>query len=191
MADVFDAVLAEHAEVLEATRATLADAREATDLVIDALQQGGMILFCGNGGSATDADHLAGELVGRFLRDRKALPAIALAGSAATLTAVSNDYGYEQGYARQVRAYARPSCVLVAISTSGNSASILRAAEAAREQGAKVIGMTGRTGGKLAELCDVCIRVPSDVTARIQEMHITLGHALCQAVEDVLCPIEG
>ncbi|RYG36617.1 SIS domain-containing protein [bacterium] len=180
--------LDEHRQ-LAAGLAVLAPAVErAAQLWIEALGQGAPILLCGNGGSATDAEHLAGELVGRFLKDRHALPAISLGQGIASLTAVANDYGYEEVFARQVDAFARPGGVLVAISTSGNSPSIVRAAERAQGRGLSVIGMTAEGGGRLGEIADVLIAVPTKITARAQEMHILIGHALCEAAESALWP---
>ncbi|MBM3214415.1 SIS domain-containing protein, partial [Candidatus Poribacteria bacterium] len=134
----------------------------AARMLIESYASGGKTVFLGNGGSAADAQHLAGELVGRFLRERRALPAIALTANSSTVTAIANDYGYDDVFARQVEAWVEARDVLVAISTSGNSPNVLRAVEAARARGARAIGMTGRTGGKLAELCDIVLTVPSD-----------------------------
>ena len=149
-------------------------------------RQGGKVLFCGNGGSAADAQHIAAELSGRFYTDRPPLFAEALHVNSSYVTAVANDYGYEQVFARMVEAAGRPGDMLVAISTSGNSPSILRAAEKARAQGMPVIGFTGATGGQLAGSCDVLLNVPSGDTPRIQEAHILIGHILCEIVEKEL-----
>ena len=143
----------------------------------------GKVLFCGNGGSASDAQHLAAELSGRFYRERKPLFAEALHVNSSFLTAVSNDYGFEMAYARMVEAAGRRGDVLLAISTSGNSENILRAAQQAKEQGMLVIGLTGKTGGKLAEMVDILLNVPSSDTPRIQEAHILIGHILCEWTE--------
>ncbi|HRW76189.1 MAG: D-sedoheptulose 7-phosphate isomerase [Saprospiraceae bacterium] len=158
----------------------LADAAEAW---IDALKGGGKVLFCGNGGSAADAQHLAAELSGRFYVDRDPLPAEALHVNTSYLTAVANDYSYDEVYARMVKGMGRKGDVLVAISTSGNSSNILRAIEEARIRGMVVIGMTGDTGGKMAAVCDHLLNVPSSDTPRIQEVHILLGHILCELTE--------
>ncbi len=150
------------------------------------LRGGGKLLVCGNGGSAADAQHFTAELLGRFERERDGLPAIALHADTSTLTAVSNDYGYEQVFARQVRALGRPGDALLAISTSGNSQGILRAVEAAHETGLAVVALTGRDGGALARClrpADVEIRVPATVTARIQEVHILVLHCLCELID--------
>lgn len=154
----------------------------AIDL-LSALRRGKKILVCGNGGSAADAQHLASELTGRFVRHRRALPAIALTTDTSALTAISNDYGYEMIFARQVEALAAPGDILVAISTSGESASILRAGEAARRAQCAVIGLSGRTGGQLANLCDRCIIVPANDTALIQEVHESIIHAWGMVIE--------
>lgn len=158
----------------------LADAAEAW---IDTLKGGGKVLFCGNGGSAADAQHLAAELSGRFYVDRDPLPAEALHVNTSYLTAVANDYSYDEVYARMVKGMGRKGDVLVAISTSGNSSNILRAIEEARIRGMVVIGMTGDTGGKMAAVCDHLLNVPSSDTPRIQEVHILLGHILCELTE--------
>lgn len=153
------------------------------NLWISALLGGRKVLFAGNGGSAADAQHLAAELIGHFQVERQPLAAFALTTDTSALTAIGNDYGYEHVFERQVLALANPGDVLVAISTSGNSPNVLLAAEAARHRGATVIGLTGQTGGKLKPLCDVCLCVPSTSTPHIQEAHITLGHVLCELVD--------
>ena len=159
------------------------DIRQAADLCQDVLDGGNKIFFCGNGGSAADCQHLAAELVVRFTRERQALPAMALTTDTSILTACGNDYGYERVFARQVEALGRMGDVLFAFSTSGNSANVLAAIRAAHEQGMFTIGLTGGTGGEMKELCEICITVPSGVTARIQECHILLGHWLCDELE--------
>lgn len=151
--------------------------------VVAALSAGKPLLVCGNGGSAADAIHIAGELVGRFLKNRKAYNVIALPANAAVLTAWGNDFGYDTVFSRQVEAHGGPGAVLLAISTSGNSPSILLAAEEARKLGMTVIGMTGDTGGKLAPLCDILLNVPSSETPIIQQGHICLYHFLCGEIE--------
>ncbi|QNN79140.1 D-sedoheptulose 7-phosphate isomerase [Pseudoxanthomonas mexicana] len=160
----------------------------AVELCLASLRSDGKILFAGNGGSAADAQHWAGELVSRFYYDRPGLPAIALTTDTSILTAIGNDYGYDYTFARQVEALGRRGDVLVVISTSGNSPNILRAAQAARDRGIYVIGFTGQGGGKLAPLCDVCFRIPSDETPRIQEGHEFIGHLLCALIEAEMYP---
>jgi len=158
----------------------------AADLLIAALRAGGTIYVCGDGGSAAESQHVAGELVGRFLRERPALPCVALTTDTSILTAVANDYEFARTFERQVEALVRPGDVLWTLSTSGSSANVLRAADLARRRGAKVLGMTGRAGGRLAELCDVCLRVPADSTPAIQEGHLAIIHILCHLVEETL-----
>jgi D-sedoheptulose 7-phosphate isomerase len=155
----------------------------AVDAMVDAFARGGRVLFCGNGGSAAEAQHLAAELGGRFLLERDPLDAEALHGNTSFLTAVANDYGYEEVYARLVRAKGRRGDVLVGISTSGNSANIVQALRAARDIGMLTIGMTGAAGGALAALSDVLICIPSRSVPRIQEGHLLLGHVICELVE--------
>lgn len=149
-----------------------------------ALAAGHKIMFCGNGGSAADAQHWAAEIVGRFQKERKGLPAIALTVDTSILTAIANDYGYERVFSRQVEALGNAGDVLVAVSTSGNSANVLAAIEEAKNKGVKTIGMTAAGGGKMAEVCDVCLVIPDKVTARAQEVHSLIGHILCEIVEE-------
>ena len=141
------------------------------------------VLVCGNGGSAADAQHIAGELVGRYERERVALPVIALAGDAATLTALGNDYGYDRVFSRQVEAHGQPGGVLIGLTTSGRSPNVLRAFEAARTLGVTTIAMTGEGGGQISALSDILLAVPSKITARVQEMHICIYHYICGQVE--------
>lgn len=148
------------------------------------LRAGGKLLIAGNGGSAADAQHIAGEIVGRFLFDRAPLAAIALTTDTSILTAVANDYGFDHVYERQVRGLGRPGDLFLGISTSGNSASILRACAAARDMGLTTLGFTGAGGGRMAEACDILVRVPSERTFLIQQVHITLGHILCLLAEE-------
>lgn len=159
---------------------------KAADWITATLREGNKLLLCGNGGSAADAQHIAAEFIGRFERERRPLPAIALTTDSSALTALANDYGVEVVFSRQVEALGRSGDLLLAISTSGNSANILEAVKAARAKGLRVIGLSGQTGGKLADACDLALRVPSPRTARIQEAHITICHALCEAVESSL-----
>jgi D-sedoheptulose 7-phosphate isomerase len=184
-----NAYLVRSAQALEAlaARDLSAPMRLATDAIVAALSCGKALLVCGNGGSASDAIHIAGELVGRFLRERKAYNVIALPANAAVVTAWGNDFGFDTVFARQVQAHGAKGGVLLAISTSGNSPSILLAAEEARKMQMLVVGLTGDTGGKLAPLCDVLLNVPSTETPIIQQGHICLYHYLCDAVEGALC----
>ena len=186
----FDKALA-NMQALAADDALHAQLEQAVALCIDALRNGRKLLFCGNGGSAADAQHWAGELVSRFYYDRPGLAAIALTTDSSILTAIGNDYGYDYTFARQVEALGCAGDVLVAISTSGNSPNIIRAAEAARARGVAVVGFTGEGGGKLAPLSDICFRVPSTETPRIQEGHEFIGHLLCALVEAEMHPREA
>jgi len=158
---------------------------KASSLILKTLQKGNKILLCGNGGSASDAQHIAAELTGRYKNTRKALPAIALNTDTSAITAIANDFGYESVFSRQVEALAQKGDLLIAISTSGNSPNILNALETAKELGCKTLGFSGYEGGKMNQYCDINLIVPSNDTPRIQEMHILFGHILCQIVDDV------
>jgi len=163
--------------------------KTAAEFCIESLQQGGKILLCGNGGSAADAQHIAAELSGRFQYDRPPLYAEALHVNASYLTAVGNDYSYAKTYSRMVEAAGRKGDILIAISTSGNSENVVEAVKQARKQHMISIGLSGENGGKLAELCAICLRVPSNNTARIQETHILMGHILCEKIESTIFPL--
>lgn len=154
--------------------------------VIETFRRGGKLLLCGNGGSAADAQHIAAEFVSRFRRERRGLPAIALTTDTSILTAIGNDYGYERVFARQVEALGRPGDVVIGISTSGISASVIAAMRAARDGGMTTIGFTGASGGTLVDHVDLCLCIPSHNTARIQEVHITVAHVVCEIVERAL-----
>ena len=177
------AIWNEHLEVAKALPKVASAVSSAVDLIYSSLAAGGQLLIAGNGGSAADAQHIAAELTGRFLLERQPFRAIALHGNTSALTAIGNDYGYEHVFARELSAHARPEDVLLAISTSGNSRNILCAIEAARQCKVSVIGLTGESGGQMQSTCDLCVCVPSRSTARIQEMHITIGHAICELLE--------
>jgi len=159
----------------------------AAHVLIEAYRTGHKALFFGNGGSAADAQHLAAEFVGRYLRNRDPMPALALNANTSAVTAIGNDYGYEEIFARQLKALANPGDVAVAISTSGNSPNVIQAVLCARGLGLFTIGITGTLGGRLRDLVDVLIAAPSEETPRIQECHILLGHALCDAIEQAVC----
>ena len=178
--------IARHQSVLENLSDCAQDIERLAQYCIAALERSNKILICGNGGSAADAQHMAAELVGRFVSDRAALPAIALTTDTSALTAIANDYGYNAVFSRQVSALAREGDVLLAISTSGHSASVLAACETARSMGSAVIGLTGRDRGALVELCDAVVIAPSDETAHIQESHIVVIHLLCALIEQGL-----
>lgn len=178
--------LREHAAVFESLPALSPLVDEAGSLMAEAVKAGGKVMFCGNGGSAADSQHLAAELTGRFIKDRRPLAGLALSTDSSALTCIGNDYGFDDVFARQVMGLGRAGDVLVAISTSGNSRNVLRAVDEARALGIKVVGFLGRDGGALKPLCDVAIVVPSQVTARIQEAHILIGHTLCGLIEQHL-----
>lgn len=157
---------------------------KAVDVITNAFKKGNRVYFCGNGGSAADAQHLAAEFSGRFYTDRKALPAEALHCNTSYLTAVANDYGYDVVYSRMIDGIGQPGDVLVGLSTSGNSENIMKAFNVAKEKGMTSIAFTGETGGKMKGMADHLINVPSKDTPRIQESHITIGHIICQMVEE-------
>ena len=159
---------------------------EVIDAVVSALARGNAILFLGNGGSAADSQHLAAELVGRFVRERRPLAALALTTDTSILTSIGNDYGFDEIFLRQVQGLGRPGDVAVGLSTSGNSPNVLKAMAAARAGGLVTVGLTGQSGGKLAAVVQHCLRVPSDDTARIQESHIAIGHLICMGVDEAV-----
>ncbi|MRJ01841.1 MAG: D-sedoheptulose 7-phosphate isomerase [Epsilonproteobacteria bacterium] len=156
----------------------------ASVLCTETLKNGGKILLFGNGGSAADAQHIAAELVGRFQRERRALPAIALTTDTSALTAIANDYDFSQIFARQLEGLAQKGDTVIAISTSGESENVLRGVEVARSRGCKVVGLLGRDGGRIKDLCDAAIVVAHHQTARIQEMHIMVGHIICALIDE-------
>jgi D-sedoheptulose 7-phosphate isomerase len=178
--------LKEHIALMSLMNSLDGEVLQFGSLAAQTLQNGGKIFFCGNGGSASDSQHLAAELTGRFIKDRKPLGAIALTTDTSALTSIANDYAFEEVFARQVMALGSSGDLLVGISTSGNSKNIIRAVEEARELGVQTVGLLGRDGGQLRALCDHAIVVPSDVTARIQEAHILIGHTLCGLIEQHL-----
>lgn len=180
------AIWNEHLEVAKALLELATTVSSAVDIVYSSLASGGQLLIAGNGGSAADAQHIAAELTGRFFLERRPIRALALHVNTSALTAIGNDYGYEHVFARELTAHARPGDVLLAISTSGNSVNILRAIDAARQCKVAVIGLTGGSGGKMRAACDLCLCVPSQSTPRVQEMHITIGHTICELLEERL-----
>ena len=157
---------------------------ECADKIRLALASGNKVMLCGNGGSAADCQHIAAEFVGRFQKERSGLPAIALTVDTSILTAVGNDYGYDKVFERQVEALAQQGDVLIGISTSGNSQNVVNAINIAKDKGAFCIGLTAIGGGKMADICDVCISISTPITARAQEAHILIGHILCQLVDE-------
>jgi D-sedoheptulose 7-phosphate isomerase len=164
------------------------DVERAAEMISNSLKSGGKLLVFGNGGSAADAQHIAGELVNRFLQERRALPAIALTTDGGVLTCIANDVGFEKVFARQIESLGNEGDVCLAISTSGQSANIVAACEQARSQKITVIGLLGRDGGKVARLCDIALIIPSDDTQRIQETHNLVGHILCELIETEMFP---
>ncbi len=164
---------------------------EASVLCADALKKGNKILLAGNGGSAADAQHIAGELVNRFGFERPGLAALSLTTDSSVITSISNDYGFKRLISRQVESLGREGDVLIAISTSGNSDNILEGINEATKKGIRIIGLTGRSGGKMSENCTILINVPSDKTPRIQEAHIMIGHIICSEIEEALFGKKG
>lgn len=174
-----------HKETIEKTIEVMVPSiEEASKLVSQTLLNGHKVLLCGNGGSAADAQHIAAELSGRYKTERKGLPGIALTTDTSALTAIANDYGYHRIFDRQVEALANEGDLLIGISTSGNSANVISALKLAKKMGCTTLGMSGRDGGAMNEVCALNLVVPSSDTPRIQEMHILIGHILCQAVDD-------
>jgi D-sedoheptulose 7-phosphate isomerase len=180
---VFEEAVAEHLTVIRMLSAQQSLVEQIAEAMSAAINAGRKILWCGNGGSAADAQHLAAELVGRFRRERRGLPSIALTTNTSILTAIGNDYGYEHTFRRQVEALCAPGDVLVGISTSGNSRNVCLALQAARDMGALTVAFTGQTGGVASEIAALTLRVPSQETPRIQEAHILCGHVLCDWIE--------
>ena len=186
--ETVEAHLNESSRVIAATAARSAEITHMAEILIAAYKKGNKILSFGNGGSACDAQNFADELVGRYERNRPGLPAVSLTVNTSDLTSIGNDFGFDEIFARPLRALAKPGDVAIAISTSGNSANVLKAAQAARELGLTVLGFSGETGGKLKPLCDVCLCVPTKTIARIQEAHIAVIQILCGLIEDAMFP---
>ena len=185
MQDLITQVFEEHIAVTNQSKDKLASDIEKTGLILcETIKNGNKILLFGNGGSAADAQHIAAEFTGRFVKERRGLPAIAITTDTSALTAIGNDYGYEKVFERQIEALARPGDVLIGISTSGNSGNVIKALVKGKELGCSLIGFSGRDGGEMNDICDFNLIVPSNVTARIQEVHILIGHLLCQIVDD-------
>ncbi len=160
------------------------DIENACQMAVETLKAGNKIMLCGNGGSAADAQHIAAELSGRYKKERKGVAGLALTTDTSALTAIANDYAFENVFARQVEALAKKGDLIIGISTSGNSDNVIRAFQKGKELGCKTIGLTGKGGGKFNGQCDLNVIVPSDDTPRIQEMHILIGHIICQAIDD-------
>lgn len=178
-------------QAILADESLLARIEEVVQCITDCFASGGKVLFCGNGGSAADAQHLAAEFSGRFYSDRNPLPSEALHCNTSYLTAVANDYGYEQVYSRMIKGSGKPGDVLVALSTSGNSANILHALDQATENGMITVALTGASGGKMKDRCGFLLNAPSADTPRVQECHIMIGHIICQLVEERLFPAQS
>lgn len=186
MKNIFHKNLAEHLELFSRIEPISDDIRIASDCIVTSLRAGQKLMLCGNGGSAADSQHIASELTGRFIKDRRPLAAMALSTDSSALTCIGNDYSFEDIFYRQVLGLGRQGDCLLGISTSGNSRNVIKAVEVARMMGIKTIGLLGRDGGSLRPLCDISIVVPSTTTARIQEVHIFIGHTLCGLVEESL-----
>jgi D-sedoheptulose 7-phosphate isomerase len=182
------AKLATLVAAIQADKALLAQVAECAKIIVNSLNNGGKVLIAGNGGSAADAQHIAGEFVSRFHYDRPGLAAIALTTDSSILTAIGNDYGYERLFSRQVQALGREGDVFIGISTSGNSANVIAAFNEAKLQKLTTIGFTGMAGGKMADMCDITLRMPSPETPKIQEGHIAIGHIICGLVEATIFP---
>ncbi len=191
LAGVFSDAITEHITIIRRLHAQQDDFERAAMLITDSLVRGNKVLWCGNGGSAAQSQHLAAELVGHFRRHRAGLASIALTTDTSILTAVANDFGYEEIFRRQVGALCQPGDVVIGISTSGNSKNVCAALQKARQMDAATVALTGKTGGRIAALADVCIRVPSTDPARIQEVHSLYGHILCEWVELATCVSEA
>lgn len=189
-----EASLRESAEVkLRVAKVLSKPIAEAAEAIVSRLRRGGKVLFFGNGGSAADAQHLAAELVGRYERERRSLPGIALTTDTSILTAIGNDYSYDRVFERQIEGLAQPNDVAIGISTSGHSSNVLRAFQKAKERGVLTVALLGRDGGEIREFVDFPLVVPSNNTSRIQESHIAIGHILCSLIEEALCsapPVE-
>lgn len=182
---LFQSEFDRHQNAVNLTREQLSEPfAQWVNISVNALKQGGKIIFFGNGGSASDAQHLATELTVRYTKNRPAMAALALTTDTSALTAIGNDFGFEDLFSRQVEALCNEKDVVIGISTSGTSPNVIKGLKTAQKIGAKTIGLGGRDGGLLPELCDVALIIPVEETARIQEMHITIGHAFCQALED-------
>ena len=178
-------LIEEHERAIAALKTDcLTDISRFAEACREAIAAGHTVYLMGNGGSACDCQHFAAELVGRFQKERRAMASVALTTDTSILTALANDYGYDAVFVRQVEALVKAGDVVVGITTSGNSSNILKALAKAREFGAVTVGLTGRTGGQMRDLCDICIRIPADVTARIQEAHLLIEHMVCQRLEE-------
>lgn len=179
----FKEELQDHLHTFNSINELESDISLAVEMIVNSMKVGGKLMLCGNGGSAADSQHIAAEFTGRFIKDRKPLPAMSLTTDTSALTCISNDYSFEHVFSRQVEALGKKEDILIGISTSGNSINVIKAFEIAKLQGIKTIGFLGNKGGKIKSLSDVSLLIPSNVTARIQEAHIFIGHIICQNVE--------
>jgi len=186
VATLFRKNLDEHADMISKLMSLEEQVTKAENIITDSLSMGGKVILCGNGGAAADAQHLAAEFTGRFIKDRRPIAALALTTDTSAITCISNDYSYKNVFSRQLEALGREADVLIGISTSGNSENVLDAVKCATKLGIKTIGLLGKDGGLLAIECDLSIVVPNQITARIQEAHILIGHTICGAVEQKL-----
>ena len=186
MNNVYHRGLQDHLELFQSLSSLSAEVERAAGIISGTLRGGRKLMLCGNGGSAADSQHIAAEMAGRFVKDRRPLAAVALSTDTSTMTCIANDYTFDEVFSRQVTGLGVRADCLLAISTSGNSRNVVRAAEVARSAGIHVIGLLGKGGGALRDLCEVALVVPSQTTARIQEAHIFLGHTLCALVEEEL-----
>lgn len=181
----FEKIIEAHKTAVDGVKDTCMEAlQQMADICRETIRNGHKVLFCGNGGSAADSQHLAAEFVGRFVKERHGIPAIALTTDTSILTAVGNDYGYDDVFRRQVEALGCEGDVLVGISTSGNSKNVVKAFEQAKKQGMKILALTGQNESKMSEVADITIRVPSPITARVQECHIMIGHMICEYIDE-------
>ncbi|MBK0381149.1 D-sedoheptulose 7-phosphate isomerase [Mucilaginibacter segetis] len=185
MQQIIRAAFEQHIDTAKATLMLMPQIETVSDKIIACLNAGNKILIFGNGGSAADAQHIAAEFVGRFVKNRRSLPAIALTTDSSAFTAIGNDYGFDRVFERQVEGLAQDGDILIGISTTGNSVNVIRAFNMGKLKGCYNIGLSGRNGGDMNTACDVNIIIPSDTTARIQEMHILIGHIICEAIDEV------
>lgn len=188
MRDKIKDILSESIAVKEALlRSEIGHIIEITKLIIASLENNGKLILFGNGGSAADCQHIAAEFIGRFQKERKALPAIALTTNSSIITALANDYDYQAIFARQIEALAQKNDLAIGISTSGKAKNVIAGIKQAKKMGLKTVVLTGESGGELAKIADISLVVPSGVTARIQEAHITVGHIICDIIEQTIC----
>ena len=187
----FDQAISDHLALIQSLPSLRPVLEQIASMMTSAIRSGNKIFWCGNGGSAADSQHMAAELVGRFRRERKAIPSIALNTNTSTLTAIGNDYGYHFIFQRQIEALCSTGDVVVGITTSGNSPNVCAALQSARDLGAVTVAFTGESGGKAAEISEIALRIPSQDTARIQEAHVLCGHMICDWIEQAVCTLSA